>query len=106
MPSNVFDLDDEIFDKKIKEGAALVDFWADWCMPCRFIGPIVEQLSEEYTGKINFYRLNVDKNREVASRFNILGIPTLIFFKDGNELDRIVGVQPMENIKEKLDTMI
>ncbi|MDD2587254.1 MAG: thioredoxin [Syntrophomonadaceae bacterium] len=84
----------------------LVDFWAAWCGPCRMVGPIVEVLAAENEGKINVGKLNVDENREIAAQFGIKGIPTLIFFKGGSEVKRIVGVQGKPQLQRAIDEVI
>ena len=76
------------------EGLVIVDFWAEWCMPCRILGPIIEELAEEYKGKVKVAKHNVDENPQVAGQYQITGIPTVLFFKDGELIDRYVGVQP------------
>ncbi len=81
----------------------LVDFWAEWCGPCKMVSPIVEELSEEYTGKIKVTKLDVDSNPQTAASFGIRGIPTLLMFKDGAAVDQIVGAVPKTTLKERLD---
>ena len=84
----------------------LVDFWAEWCGPCKMVSPIVEELSEEYTGKIKVTKLDVDSNPQTAASFGIRGIPTLLMFKDGAAVDQIVGAVPKTTHKEPLDQII
>ena len=84
----------------------LVDFWAEWCGPCKMVSPIVEELSEEYTGKIKVTKLDVDSNPQTAPSFGIRGIPTLLMFKDGAAVDQIVGAVPKTTLKERLDQII
>ena len=84
----------------------LVDFWAEWCGPCKMVSPIVEELSEEYTGKIKVTKLDVDSNPKTAASFGIRGIPTLLMFKDGAAVDQIVGAVPKTTLKERLDQII
>ncbi len=83
-------------------GVALVDIWAPWCGPCRIIGPVVEELADEYAGRAVIGKLNADTNRK-PGEFKVSGIPTLLFFKNGRLVDRIVGAQPKNSIKAKLD---
>jgi len=88
------------------EGLVMIDFWAAWCGPCRMISPTVEELAKEYSGKIKVMKLNTDENSEVASRYKIMGIPTIMFFKSGEKLDQIVGVVPKQQLKAKLDAFL
>jgi len=84
----------------------LVDFWAPWCGPCHIIAPIVEKLAEEYAGRIDFARLNVDENPKMAVQYNIMGIPTLLLFKDGKPFRQMVGVRPKQELKKTLDAAL
>jgi thioredoxin 1 len=81
---------------------SIVDFWAEWCGPCKMIAPVFEELAGEYSDKVNFYKMNVEENSGTPAKFQISGIPTMIIFKDGKEFDRIVGAVPKENIAEIL----
>lgn len=103
--NNVFQVTDADFDDQIlKAGTpALVDFWAAWCGPCRTVGPVVEELADEYAGKVKVAKLNVDDNKETPTKYGIRGIPTLILFRDGQVVDQIVGAVPKQRIKELLD---
>ncbi|HAP00348.1 MAG TPA: thioredoxin [Bacteroidetes bacterium] len=98
----------EITDSNFKETVmdsdkvALVDFWAEWCGPCRMIGPSVEELSKEYEGKAVVGKMNVDMNSEVPMEYGIRGIPTILFFKGGKLVDKQVGVVPKSVLEEKL----
>ena len=81
----------------------VVDFWAPWCGPCRMISPVIEELDGEYQGKIRFFKLNIDENQDIASRFNIMSIPTLIVFRNGEVGEMIVGVKSKASMKAKFD---
>jgi thioredoxin 1 len=81
----------------------VVDFWAEWCGPCRAIGPIIEDLSKEYTGKVNVGKLNVDHNPEVSINYGITSIPAILFFKNGQMVDKLVGAQPKANFVKKIE---
>ncbi len=84
----------------------MVDFYADWCGPCKILGPIVEQLSNEYSGKIKVFKLNVDKAREIAGEYGVSSIPTVIFFKDGKKVDQFIGAMPKTNIENYIKKYI
>jgi thioredoxin 1 len=95
--------DDEVIKA---QGLVMIDFWAAWCGPCRIISPTVEELSKEYSGKVKVLKLNTDENSDIASRYQVMGIPTLMFFKDGTKLDQIVGVVPKQFLKAKIDSFL
>ena len=84
----------------------LVDFWAEWCGPCKVIAPVVEELATDYKGKIKFGKVNVDDNNMVASEYGVRSIPTLLIFKNGSVVNQIVGAVPKEKITDILDTVI
>lgn len=84
----------------------IVDFWATWCQPCLRMAPIFEALAEEYKGKVRFGKIDTDENQETPGRFGIQGIPTLIIFQHGKEIDRIVGMVPREVLKKRLDAAL
>lgn len=88
------------------QGVVMIDFWAAWCGPCRMISPTVEELAKEYSGKVKVMKLNTDDNSEIASRYKIMGIPTIMFFKNGEKVDQIVGVVPKQQLKSKLDSLL
>ena len=81
----------------------LVDFWAPWCGPCRMVSPLVEELAEEYDGKVKFVKLNTDDNVNTAARYGIRSIPTLLMFKDGQPVDQIIGFRPKGDLKKTVD---
>ena len=84
----------------------LVDAWAPWCGPCRMIAPVIDELAAELAGRLRVVKLNVDDNPQTASRFNLRSIPTLLVIKDGREVDRLVGVQPKQEIARRLEKVI
>ena len=81
----------------------MVDFWAPWCGPCKMIAPTVEALSNEYEGRCKVVKLNTDENQDVATRYQIMGIPTLLFIKDGQPVDKVVGAASGQQLKEKIE---
>lgn len=94
----------ETFDKALGEDKlVMVDFWATWCGPCRMLGPVIESLAEQYEGKATVGKVNVDEEQELAVRYGVMTIPTVIFFKDGKEIDRKVGVMPATAFTQVLD---
>lgn len=91
----------------LKSGApVMVDFWAEWCGPCRMIAPTIEELAAEYNGKLKICKLNTDENPDVAGRYQIMGIPSLLFFKDGKLIDKIVGAASKKQFKDKIDVVL
>lgn len=102
------ELNNDNFQEKVinNNGVALVDFWAEWCGPCRLIGPVVEELSKEYDGKATIGKLNVDDNREIAAQYGIMSIPTLLFFKNGQIVDKQVGVVSKSDLKKKIEAQL
>lgn len=84
----------------------LVDFWAEWCAPCRLIAPLVEELAKEYEGKLKVGKLNVDENSKTASKYNIMSIPTLLIFKKGEVAKTIIGAQSKESFKKQIEEIL
>ena len=102
--SNAVAVTDSNFEQEVEQasGLTIVDFWATWCGPCRMIAPILEQLSTEYEGRVKVTKLDVDANIKTGSRFNVRSIPTLLFFKDGKQVDQIIGAVPKARIEAVL----
>ena len=96
----------ESFDQVIAKGVSVVDFWAEWCMPCRMQGPIVEQVARKMGERASVCKLNVDEHPAPAEKYGVTGIPTLIFFKDGKEAGRLVGVQNEASIVRTLESLL
>lgn len=99
MAEHIVYLDDSNFKSTIGKGVTLVDFYADWCGPCRMIAPIIEELSTEFNGKAKVAKLDIEKAQEVTSEFQVTSIPTVILFKDGQEVKRIVGLRDKDTLK-------
>ena len=108
MSEHVKDTSDGAFETDVlkSERPVLVDFWAIWCQPCRALAPTIEAVAEKYAATATVVKLNVDDNPSVSQRFGIKGIPTLILFKNGREVDRMVGVQPKAEIARRLQRVI
>jgi len=85
---------------------AVVDFWAEWCGPCRAIGPVIEELSKEYDGKVKVGKVNVDNNPKISMDYGITSIPAILFLKNGEVVDKLVGAQPKSNFVKKIETHI
>ena len=96
------------WDQEVLKATDLVrvDFWAVWCGPCRMVAPIVDELSKEYTGKLKVLKLNTDENPDIAGKYRIMGIPTLMFFRNGQTVDQVVGAVPKAQLKVKIDTLL
>ncbi len=106
MAEGILTATSSTWDKDVlgAKGLVMVDFWAVWCGPCRIIAPTIEELAKDYAGKITVVKLNTDENPEVASKYKIMGIPTVIFFKNGEKLDQVVGAVPKSQLKSIIDT--
>ncbi|MFH1101702.1 MAG: thioredoxin [Methanobacteriota archaeon] len=104
-PNAPVEVNDATIDETIKKYPTLVvDCWAPWCGPCRMIGPVIEELAHEMQGKITFGKLNVDENPQTSMKHRIMSIPTLLIFKKGVLVDRLVGALPKDMLKQKLET--
>ena len=99
---NVPELTNGEFENFVKDGIVLIDFFAEWCMPCLIIAPIVEELSEKFKGKIKFGKVNVEGNKELARKFDISSIPNLVLFKEGKPIEHFIGSVSSEELERKL----
>ena len=99
---------DQEFEEQVlkSDTPVLVDFWADWCAPCKMIAPIVEELAIEYDGQVRFAKVDVDANPQWASKYGIRSIPTLLIFRDGQPVETLVGAQPKQVLKSRLDKVL
>ncbi len=108
MAEGIVDLTSTAWDSEVLQssGLVMVDFWAVWCGPCRMIAPTIEELAKEYAGKIKVGKLNTDENPEVATKYKIMGIPTVMYFIDGQKVDQVVGAVPKPQLKAKIDSLL
>lgn len=97
---------DANFNEETKEGYVFVDFWAEWCGPCRMLGPVLDELSTELEGKVEIKKVNIDENQAIAQQYGIMSIPTMILFKDGLPVEKIQGFQPKQALKQYLESKI
>jgi len=101
--SNAIEITSQNFEATVEKGLVLVDFWASWCGPCMMLAPVVEQLAEELDGRVTVGKINVDQEQELAVKFGVMSIPTLVLFKDGTEVTRSVGVVPKAKLLEMVE---
>lgn len=108
MADNAIEITNLNFDEKVtnNEIPVLIDFWAEWCAPCRMLGPAIEAIAEEYKGKAVVGKVDIDSQVELAQKFGVMSIPTLLLFKNGEVFDKSVGVVPKDKIKKMIDAAI
>ncbi len=108
MSANIMEATDANWKDEVLESSepVLVDFWAVWCAPCRMVAPVVEAIAEEYSGKLKVVKLNVDENQQTAVKYQVMSIPTLAFFNDGQLVKTVVGFRPKEELAKEVDQVI
>lgn len=106
--ADVLHVTDDSFEEEILKSdiPAVVDFWAEWCGPCKMVGPVVEELAKQYAGKVKVASMDVDSNRQTPGKFGIRNIPTLIFFKDGEVASTVIGAQPKSALEEEINKLL
>jgi len=106
MADKIHSFTDSNFESEVEQSDKLtiVDFWAEWCAPCKMIAPIIEELANDYEEKVAIGKLNVDENPKTATKYGVRGIPTLLFFKDGKVIQQLVGVKPKSEIQKTIDS--
>ena len=104
----MIDITKDTFEKEVTKSSmpVLVDFWAPWCGPCRIVGPTLDKISNEYSGKLKFSKINVDDNQEISAKYDVRGIPCMIIFSKGNEVDRIIGAYSESELRKKIDLIL
>ncbi|MEE9520582.1 MAG: thioredoxin [Dehalococcoidales bacterium] len=108
MSIMVVDVSDQNFDNEVIKSTllVLVDLWAPWCSPCRMVAPVIEKLAEKYNGKVKFCRVNVDDNSQTPTKYGVMSIPTLMFFKDGKAVDTVIGAVLEQALQSKIDALL
>ncbi len=100
------ELNSSNFEETIKEGVCVVDFWAPWCGPCRMVAPVIEELAGQYEGKAKICKVNTDEEQDIAVKFGIRSIPTIVFFKNGKQEDTIIGAAAKQAFEQKIDALL
>mgnify|MGYP003571688820 CR=1 FL=1 len=103
--SKYIELTAENFDATVNEGVSLVDFWAPWCGPCRMIGPVIDELAGEFEGKANICKVNTDEQQDLAVKYGVRSVPTILFMKDGEVVDQLIGAQSKQALSDKINSL-
>ncbi len=106
MTENVTELSGKEFDNFTKEKVVVIDFYADWCMPCLMMAPVIEEIARKFKGKIKFGKINVEDNQELAQKFDVVSLPTFILFKNSKQADQFVGSRSIEDFEERLKNLL
>ena len=104
--SKYIELTNENFDKTVNEGVSLVDFWAPWCGPCKMLAPVIDELAKDFDGKANICKVNSDEQADLASKYGVRSIPTMLFIKDGEVVDQLIGASAKQVIADKINSLI
>jgi thioredoxin 1 len=102
------DFTEQNFSQEVLESdqPVVVDFWAPWCPPCKMVGPVIEELAQEFAGKVKIGKVNVDENSQIAGRYNVMSLPSIIFFENGQPMKTMVGAQSKEDYKQEIEQLI
>ncbi|WP_321311615.1 thioredoxin [Halarcobacter sp.] len=104
--SKYIELTQDTIDETVKEGVALVDFWAPWCGPCRMIAPVIEQLAQDFEGKAKICKVNTEEEQDLTVKYGIRSIPTILFFKNGEIVDQLIGATSKAALEDKLNSLL
>ncbi len=104
--SNYIELTTENFDETVNKGISLVDFWAPWCGPCKMLSPVIEELATDFDGKANICKVNTDVEQDLAVKYGVRSIPTILFMKNGEVIDQLIGANSKQALAEKLNTLL
>ena len=103
--STYIELTQENFESTVKEGVSLVDFWAPWCGPCRMLSPVIDELAKEFEGKANICKVDTDAQQELAVKYGVRSVPTILFMKDGEIVDQLIGAQSKQALADKINAL-